>query len=212
MPGAAVPRSVSIEDQTRSGPRIEPADADTVLEALDDAPEHARANWERAESILDALGDDEVPEQYGDQADWGFSFTGALARRPETFKLWWAEEGEIFADGELDRGFKELVGAAVARERGAAICLAWHTTSAELDGEARCALVQDEEALFADLSDAERAAVEYGVAVGTDPASLGDEDVARLREHGYGDDAIVELTATAATAAKFAAFALALDI
>ncbi len=205
---------MSTEDQTRGGPRIEPADADAVLETLDDAPEYARENWERAESILDALGDDEVPETYGDQADWGFSFTGALARRPETFQLWWAEEGEIFADGELDRGFKELVGAAVAHERGAEICIAWHTTSAELDGEdpERCALAADLDSLLAELDPTAAAAVEYGVAVGTDPASITDEAVARLREHGYDDDAIVELTATAATAAKFAAFALALDI
>jgi AhpD family alkylhydroperoxidase len=212
--GEVVDGGVSVEDQTTAGPRIDPEPPERVLDVLDGASEHATANWERAEAILAELDDGEVPETYDERADWGFAFTGALARRPETFELWWAEEGEIFADGALDRGFKELVGAAVAHERGADICIAWHTTSAELDGQDPevCALAADVAALLADLDPAEEAAVEYGVAVGTDPASISDEDVVRLREYGFDDDAIVELTAAAATAAKFAAFALALDI
>lgn len=136
------------------GPRVEPEPAATVQAILEDTPEAAQANVERAEAILAELGEDDVPE---------------------TFEIWWAEERQVFEGGSLDRGFTELLAAVVAHERGAAIRIAWHTTSAAIEEV-----------------DPER----YSVAV--DFEARKDE----LREHGYDDADIVELTTTAGTAGR----------
>lgn len=205
---------MSIENPLESGPRIDPESPETVQAILDDAPDAAKANWERAEAILGELTDDDVPDKYDSEADWGFTFTGALAHHPETFKLWWAEEGQVFGGGNLDRGFKELLGAVIAHQRGAAICIAWHTTSAAIEDVApeRYAIAADFENAKDELPEHERAAIEFAVRSVEAPDSVADEDVEALRELGYDDADIVELVTTAGTAAKFANFALTLDI
>lgn len=205
---------MSIENPLESGPRIDPEPPETVQSILEDAPAAAKANWERAEAILGELTDEDVPEKYDTEADWGFSFTGALAHHPETFKLWWAEEGQVFEAGALDRGFKELLAATVAHRRGAEICIAWHTTSAaieDVDPE-RYAIAADFEGSKDQLPAAERRAIEFAVASVEAPDSVTDEDVEELRSLGYDDADIVELVTTAGTAAKFANFAITLDI
>lgn len=205
---------MSIENPLESGPRIDPESPETVQAVLDDAPDAAKANWERAEAILGELTDDDVPDKYDSEADWGFTFTGALAHHPETFKLWWAEEGQVFGGGNLDRGFKELLGAVIAHQRGAAICIAWHTTSAAIEDVApeRYAIAADFENAKDELPEDERAAIEFAVRSVEAPDTVADEDVEALRELGYDDADIVELVTTAGTAAKFANFALTLDI
>jgi alkylhydroperoxidase family enzyme len=205
---------MAVENPYESGPRVEPRDAQEVQEILEDAPDAAKANMERAEAILGALEDEDVPEKYDSQEDWGFTFTGVLAHHPETFKIWWAEEGQVFADGELDRGFKELLGAVVAHERGASICIAWHTTSAaleDLDPE-RFNVAADFEDRKPELSERERKAIEFGLKSVSAPAQVTSEDVTELKELGYSDADVVELATTAGTAAKFANFALTFDI
>lgn len=204
---------MGISDPTHRGPRIQSADPETVLEILEDAPEAAKANMARAEEILGALDADDVPEKYADETEWGFTFTGALAVHPELFKIWWAEEGQVFGEGGLDRGLKELLGAVIAHDRGAEICIAWHTTSAALEDvpPERYAVAAGFKERKHDLEPAERVAIEFALSV-NEPASVTDADVEELREHGYSDADIVELTATAGTAAKFAHFALTLDI
>ena len=205
---------MSSEPKPEAGPRVAPESAETVQEILGDAPEAAQANMERAEAILGELGEDDVPEKYDTEAEWGFSFTGVLAQHPETFKIWWAEEGQVFAGGSLDRGFKELLAAVVAHERGAAICIAWHTTSAaieDVDPE-RFAVASDFDDRKDELPDDERVAIEFARKSVESPAEVTDEDVDRLHEHGYDDADVVEITTTACTAAKFANLALTLDV
>ncbi|APW97225.1 alkylhydroperoxidase [Halobiforma lacisalsi AJ5] len=205
---------MAIDNPHATGPRVEPKSPERVQEILEDAPEAAKANMERAEAILGALEDEEVPEKYDGQEDWGFSFTGVLAHHPETFKIWWAEEGQVFADGELSRGFKELLGAVVAHERGASICIAWHTTSAELEelDPERFNVAADFENRKDELPEAERVAIEFGVKSVQSPADVTEEEFDELKRLGYTDADIVELMTTAATAAKFANFALTFDI
>lgn len=205
---------MSSGETTSHGPRIDPKSAETVQEILEDAPEAAQANMERAEAILDELEDGEVPDKYDTEAEWGFAFTGALAHHPETFKTWWAEEGHVFAGGNLDRGFKELLAAVVVHDRGAGICIAWHTTSAQIEDvdPDRYTIAADFDERKDELPADERVAIEFARKSVTDPAEVTDADVAELRDHGYDDSDIVEITATAGTAAKFANFALTLDI
>lgn len=197
-----------------TGPRVAPKDPETVQEILEDAPEAAKANMERAEAILGALDEGDVPEKYANQEEWGFTFTGVLAHHPETFKIWWAEEGQVFGDGSLDRGFKELLGAVIAHAKGASICIAWHTTSAQLEDidPERFAIVQNFEENKDELPEREREAIEFGLASVVSPDEVTNDDVERLRELGYSDAEIVELVTTAGTAAKFANYALTLDI
>ena len=205
---------MSIENPVETDPRIEPKSAETVQDILVDAPEAAKANMERAEAILGALEDEEVPKNYDSQEQWGFTFTGALAHHPETFKIWWAEEGQVFAGGNLDRGLKELLGAVIAHERGASICIAWHTTSAALEDidPERFTIASDFEANKDQLPEKEQKAIEFGLQSVQAPADITDADVSELKELGYTDADIVELTTSAGTAAKFANFALTLDI
>ncbi|PHQ38203.1 alkylhydroperoxidase [Halorubrum persicum] len=205
---------MSSETIDEVGPRVTPKPPETVQEILKDAPEAAQANMERAEAILGALEEDDVPDKYDTEGEWGFAFTGVLAQHPETFKNWWAEEGQVFEGGNLGRGFKELLGAVVAHERGAAICIAWHTTSAaieDVDAD-RFAVAADFDARKDELPDDERVAIEFARKSVESPADVTDADIAELRDHGYDDADIVELTTTAGTAAKFANFALTLDI
>lgn len=205
---------MSSETIDEVGPRVSPKPPETVQEILKDAPEAAQANMERAEAILGALEEDDVPDKYDTEGEWGFAFTGVLAQHPETFKNWWAEEGQVFEGGNLGRGFKELLGAVVAHERGAAICIAWHTTSAaieDVDAD-RFAVAADFDARKDELPDDERVAIEFARKSVESPADVTDADIAELRDHGYDDADIVELTTTAGTAAKFANFALTLDI
>lgn len=205
---------MAIENPHESGPRVEPKSPERVQQILEDAPEAAKANMERAEAILGALKDDEIPENYDSQEDWGFTFTGILAHHPETFKIWWAEEGQVFSEGELDRGFKELLGAVIAHERGASICIAWHTTSAALEDidPDRFSIAADFENRKDNLPDAERKAIEFGLKSVQEPADVTQAEIDELKDLGYTDAAIVELMTTAGTAAKFANFALTFDI
>lgn len=205
---------MSSETIDEVGPRVTPKPPETVQEILKDAPEAAQANMERAEAILGALEEDDVPDKYDTEGEWGFAFTGVLAQHPETFKNWWAEEGQVFEGENLGRGFKEFLGAVVAHERGAAICIAWHTTSAaieDVDAD-RFAVAADFDARKDELPDDERVAIEFARKSVESPADVTDADIAELRDHGYDDADIVELTTTAGTAAKFANFALTLDI
>lgn len=205
---------MAIENPHETGPRVTPEPPERVQEILEDAPDAAKANMERAEAILGALEDGDVPDKYDSEADWGFTFTGILAHHPETFKIWWAEEGQVFADGALDRGFKELLGTVIAHERGASICIAWHTTSAELEDidPERFVIAQHFDERKHDLPDEERVALEFGRRSVQDPDGITADDVQELRDHGYTDADIVELVTTAGTAAKFANFAITLDI
>jgi len=207
-------RVMSSEATEELGPRIEPEPPETVQHILEDAPEAAQANMERAEAILGALDESDVPDKYDTEGQWGFAFTGALAQHPETFKIWWAEEGQVFEGGNLDRGFKELLGAVVTHERGAAICIAWHTTSAKIEDvdPERFAIAADFDARKDELPDDERVGIEFARKSVEAPGEVTDEDIEKLRAHGYDDADIVELTTTAGTAAKFANFALTLDI
>lgn len=205
---------MSSETVDEVGPRVTPKPAETVQEILKDAPDAAQANMERAEAILGALDENDVPEKYDTEGEWGFAFTGVLAQHPETFKIWWAEEGQVFEGGNLSRGFKELLGAVVAHERGAAICIAWHTTSAaieDVDAD-RFAIAADFDARKDELPEDERVAIEFARKSVESPADVTDADIEELRAHGYDDADIVELTTTSGTAAKFANFALTLDI
>lgn len=205
---------MGVEDPKQRGPRIEPKGPETVQEIIEDAPDAAQANMERAEAILGELEEGDVPDKYADEAEWGFTFTGALAHHPETFKIWWAEEGQVFDGGTLDRGFKELLAAVIAHRRGAEICIAWHTTSAALEEvpPERFAVAADFTDRKDELDPGERAAIEFAIKSVEEPASVTTEDVDGLREHGYSDADIVEVTTTAGTASKFANFALTLDI
>ena len=204
---------MSTEDTARQ-PRIDPEDPETVQEILEDASEAAQANMERAEAILGELSEEDVPDKYADESDWGFTFTGALAHHPETFKIWWAEEGQVFAGGNLDRGFKELLAAVIAHRRGAEICIAWHTASAAIEEvpPERYSIAADFENEKDELDTAEHKAIEFGLKSVESPSSVTDDDVDDLRDLGYSDADIVEITTTAGTAAKFANFALTLDI
>lgn len=205
---------MAIGNPHETGPRVEPTSPEHVQRILKDAPDAAKANMERAEAILGALEDEDVPEKYESREDWGFTFTGVLAHHPETFKIWWAEEGQVFADGELSRGFKELLGAVVAHERGASICIAWHTTSAaleDLDPE-RFSIAADFENRKDELPEDERKAIEFGAKSVQSPADVTQSEIDDLKDLGYTDADIVELMTTAGTAAKFANFALTFDI
>ena len=205
---------MAVENPFERGPRITPAEPERVQAILEDAPAAAQANMRRAEAILETLDAEDVPEKYATEADWGFAFTGALALHPEIFKIWWAEEGEVFEGGNLDRGFKELLAAVIAHRRGATICIAWHTTSAQLEDvdPDRFAVAADFEAKKSELPDRERVAIEFGVKSVESPQDVSDADVDRVRDHKYTDADIVELVTTAGTAAKFANFAITLDI
>lgn len=124
------------------------------------------------------------------------------------------EEGQVFGGGNLDHGFKELLAAVIAYNRGTEICIAWHTTSAAIENvePERFAIAADFDNQKEQLSERERKAVEFSVKCVKAPTTVTDDDIQELRDLGYSDADIIELTTTAGTAAKFANFALTPDL
>ena len=116
-----------------------------------------------------------------------------MARRPALLRAVLGLVEAVYAPGEVDAGFKRLLGEVASRAAGCRYCEAHAANGAARNGidAARLAAVWtfDRSELF---SPAERAALRLALAAGQVPNAVTDESFAELRRH-WTDDQIVEL-------------------
>lgn len=176
--------------------RIQLAEPDRVRELEEKAPPELKEHFERIKDGLEAIPG--VPRG----AFYEAVTLRALALKPEVFYGVFLTEHHAMKRGEIPSRVKELVAIAVAREneqeRNAA-CAPYHAGAARLEGarEDSILAVSSGAPGQADLDEATRAVVDFGVKAAFRPKQVSDADVKRLRDLGYGDAAIVELVTTA---------------
>jgi alkylhydroperoxidase family enzyme len=117
-----------------------------------------------------------------------------MQRKPKLVKALAALNGAAMdPQGEIDLGFKRLVGHFASRAAGCQYCMAHTVLGAKNFGvsEAKLAALWDY-ATSSLYTDAERVALEFAAAAAQVPNAVTDELFARLREH-WSETQIVEL-------------------
>ncbi|YCH08755.1 carboxymuconolactone decarboxylase family protein [Arthrobacter sp. alpha11c] len=140
------------------------------------------------------------------------SHTKAMSINPEAYKAWQALIKAIVSSLGLRR--YELVTLAAAQAIGSSHCRLAHgkKTLAIIDEEQLLAVARDYR--DAGLPPEEVAMMDYAVKLSTDAAAMNDDDTQRLRDVGFSDREIADIT-LAATARNYfsrALLALAVDL
>lgn len=144
-----------------------------------------------------------------DMADSGmiFAHTRAMAVNPEAYAAF--EQLVRTLVPSVGTRIYEIATLAAARAVGSPHCVLAHTRRAIEIG----VLEPDEaEGLDAGLSEAERAVVHFAERLSRDPAAMGDDDSARLREAGFTDRQIVDIALIAGIRNHFSRALLALAV
>ncbi len=156
-------------------------------------------------SADDAEGD--VADYYESQrAQWGFlpHFTAPFSLRPAVAQAW--QTLNLTIRGGMDRRRFEIATIAAARARGSTYCTVAHSMflrdvcgdPATLDAINACPDGSG-------LTGVDRAVYELATRVATDPATIGEADVAPLRELGLSDADVVDVVLAAAARLFFTA-------
>jgi len=124
----------------------------------------------------------------------------AFARRPAEFRAFFAFHDALMerSDG-LSKAEREMIVVATSALNRCLYCVVAH--GAILRIRAKNPLIADQLATNpakADLSDRERAIVEFATRVATDSAAITDDDLAAIRARGFTDDEIWDIGAITA--------------
>ena len=124
----------------------------------------------------------------------------AFARRPDEFRAFFAFHDTLMdkSDG-LSKAEREMIVVATSAANHCLYCVVAH--GAILRIRAKNPLIADQLATNpakADLSDRERAIVEFALRVAGDSASITDDDLQAMRDRGFTDDEIWDIGAIAA--------------
>jgi len=96
----------------------------------------------------------------------------------------------------LSRAQAELIAVAVSATNGCGYCVAHHGPRlAAALGDETLARAVARDYREADLAARDRVLLDFAVALTCEPSERTEEDVERLREYGFGDDAIIRATA-----------------
>lgn len=152
-----------------------------------------------------AQAKDEVREMYQRQSDaWGYvpDYAKAFCHRPEVMARW----GKMLAEIKrpVDPRRLEMVTLAAAHELRHSPCsLAHGAELAKIIGkDAVIAIANGED--HAEITDAERAMIEFARQVARDASKISADNVDRLREfHGFTDEEIFDIAAIAASRSFF---------
>ncbi|MGF1597978.1 MAG: peroxidase-related enzyme [Acidimicrobiales bacterium] len=124
----------------------------------------------------------------------------ALAHRPDEFRAFFAAHDALMDKTEgLSKAEREMIVVATSARNDCLYCVVAH--GAILRIRAKNPLIADQLAINpwkADLSDRERAIVEFALHVCEDSASITDDDLDGMRELGFTDDEIWDIGAIAA--------------
>jgi uncharacterized peroxidase-related enzyme len=136
----------------------------------------------------------------------------AFARRPEEFRAFFAFHNTLMdtSDG-LSKAEREMIVVATSATNQCLYCVVAH--GAILRIRTKNPLIADQLATNpakADLTDRERAIVEFALRVAGDSASITDDDIQAMRDRGFTDDEIWDIgaiTALFALSNRYANFA-----
>jgi len=148
-------------------------------------------------------------ERYGEPSLFG----RCLANAPDAYAARAAYVERLREAGRLDERTAELAYVAVSVANDCEYCVDSHGSqlveAVGIDEDRVAALAAGDHAW---LDDRDRAVVAYADAVATDPKRIGADDVAALREAGFDDAGVAELTLLCASACAANAFADALNV
>ena len=124
----------------------------------------------------------------------------ALARRPAEFRAFFDFHDALMnSDDGLSRAERELIVVATSAVNHCLYCVVAH--GAILRIRAKDPLLADQVAVNpvkADLSERQRAIVDFALRVANDSASITDDDLQAFREQGFSDDEIWDIGAITA--------------
>lgn len=183
--------------------RITPAEPDELRRIEDSASEDLRRHLDLIKGGLDS-----VPELSG-EVMYSAVTLRTLALKPELFRTWFLTEHYSIKHGEVPTELKELLAAIISWEiegEETPACTPYHEAAAQYEGldPEMIELIRGYEESNEQLDSFERAVIDLGLASVRDPASVGDEDIERLREHGVTDDQLLEILSTALIAQNLA--------
>jgi uncharacterized peroxidase-related enzyme len=124
----------------------------------------------------------------------------ALGAHPPALDLTYRLYRELlFGASPLSRAQRELVAVVVSATNGCGYCVKHHTDKLAAEyGDAALARQAASDYREADLPAADRALADYAVALTCEPDERTAQDVERLRDYGFGDEAILHATLVAA--------------
>ena len=124
----------------------------------------------------------------------------ALAHRPEEFRAFFAYHDALMEkEGGLTKAEREMIVVATSGANECQYCVVAH--GAILRIRAKDPRVADQVAINyrkADLTPRQKAMLDFAMQVALDAATVGDDDFAALREHGFSDEDIWDIGAIAA--------------
>lgn len=123
-----------------------------------------------------------------------------LAHRPEEFRAFFAYHDTLMEKDEgLTKAEREMIVVATSAANGCLYCVIAH--GAVLRVRARDPHIADQLATNyrkADLSDRQRAMLEFALKLSTNGAAIEETDLALLRDHGFDEEAIWDIGAITA--------------
>ena len=124
----------------------------------------------------------------------------ALAHRPEEFRAFFAYHDALMEkEGGLNKAEREMIVVATSGANECQYCVVAH--GAILRIRAKDPLVADQVAINyrkADITPRQKAMLDFAMQVALDAATVGDDDLAALRKHGFSDEDIWDIGAIAA--------------
>ena len=124
----------------------------------------------------------------------------ALAHRPDELRAFMAYHDAVMGrDGGLSEADREMIVVATSSDNNCQYCVVAH--GAILRIRAKNPLIADQVATNhkkADISDRERAMLDFAIKVSRDSRSIDDMDYENLRSHGFSDDDIWDIAAITA--------------
>jgi len=129
-----------------------------------------------------------------ERAAWGFlpNYAAAFSHRPEVAVAWKALNLAI--RGGMERRRYEIASIAAARARRSTYCTAAHSTFLrDICGDEAAMRSIAEAPDGSSLDDVDRAVYAFAMVVATDPASVDQSDVDRLRALGLSDSDIADV-------------------
>jgi len=119
----------------------------------------------------------------------------ALAHRPEEFRAFFAYHDALMERGSgLSKAEREMIVVATSNDNACQYCVVAH--GAVLRIRARDSLIADQVAVNyrkADITDRQKAMLDFAMKVSNDAGSLGERDFDVLRSHGFSDEDIWDI-------------------
>lgn len=123
-----------------------------------------------------------------------------LAHRPDEFRAFFAYHDALMdRPGNLTKAEREMIVVATSNVNQCQYCVVAH--GAILRIRAKDPLIADQVAINfrkADITDRQKAMLEFGMKVSARAQEVGEEDFATLKSHGFNDDDIWDIAAIAA--------------